>query len=69
MSRIRRFPNSKLNSICSGKLLKLREGLFKQLREREWIFNRMENNLIFLIHKDGAYGLVVTTEDIEWNAC
>jgi len=70
MSGIRRFTNSKLNAIRSGKLLRLREGLYKQLREREreWIFNRMENNLIFLIHKDGAYGLVVTTEDIEWNA-
>lgn len=69
MSRTQRFPSSKVNSILSGKLLKLREGLYKQLRDREWIFNRMENNLIFLIHKNGAYGLVVKTEDIEWNAC
>jgi hypothetical protein len=56
-----------VNSALSGKLLKLREGLYKQLREREWIFNRMENNLIFLLHKNGAYGVVVNTEDIEWN--
>ena len=67
MSRTQRFSNSKLNSILSGKSLKIREGLYKQLREREWIFNRMENNLIFLIHKDGAYGVVVRIEDIEWN--
>ncbi len=67
MSRMERLPDSKLNSILSGKSLKIREGLYKQLREREWIFNRMEKNLIFLIHKNGAYGVVVRIEDIDWN--
>ena len=69
MSRIQRYSNSRLNSILSGKLLKIREGLYKQLREREWIFNRTEDNLIFLIHKNGAYGVVVRVEDIDWNEC
>jgi hypothetical protein len=64
-----RYRKSRLNSILSGKLLKLREGLYKQLRDREWIFNRVENNLIFLIHKNGAYGVVVQMEDIDWNEC
>jgi len=27
----------------------------------------MENNLIFLIHKSGAYGVVVRIKDIDWN--
>lgn len=65
MSRTQRSP--KLNSVLSGKPLRLREGLYKQLQEREWIFNRMENNLIFLIHKSGAYGVVVRIKDIDWN--
>jgi len=69
MSRIERLPDSKLNSLLSGKSLRIREGLYKRLREREWIFNRMENNLIFLIHKNGAYGVVVGIEDIDWNEC
>jgi hypothetical protein len=69
MSKTARLPNSKVNSILPGKLVKIQEGLYKQLREREWIFNRIENNLIFLIHKNGVYGVVVRTEDIEWNAC
>jgi len=69
MSSIERYPKSKLNSILSGKLLRLREGLYKQLRDREWIFNRVENNLIFLIHKNGAFGVVVGIEDIDWNRC
>jgi hypothetical protein len=69
MSTIKRSTKSKLNSIFSRKCLKIREGLYKQLREHEWIFNRTENNLIFLIHKNGAYGVVVGIEDIEWSEC
>jgi hypothetical protein len=65
MSGTQRSP--KLNSVLPGKPLRLREGLYKQLQEREWIFNRMENNLIFLIHKSGAYGVVVRIKDIDWD--
>ena len=50
MSRMQRFQSSKSNSALLGKLLRLREGLYKQLREREWIYNRLENNLLLLIH-------------------
>lgn len=65
MSRIQR--SVKLNSSLAGKLVRLREGMYKQLREREWIFNRVDENSIFLIHKNGAYGLVVGIEDINWD--
>ena len=66
MSHIDSIAKARLKSLPSGKLLKLKDGLYRQLKEREWIFNRTENNLIFLIHKDGAYGVVVRIEDIEW---
>jgi hypothetical protein len=69
MAHIDSVAKSRLNSVSSGKSLKLKDGLYRQLKEREWIFNRTENNLIFLIHKDGAYGVVVRIEDIEWNEC
>ena len=69
MVHIGRVAKSRLNSVSSGKLLKLKDGLYRQLKEREWIFNRTENNLIFLIHKDGAYGVVVRIEDIDWSEC
>ncbi len=59
---------ARLKSVSSGKLLKLRDGLYRPLKEREWIFNRTENDLIFLVNKDGAYGVVVRIEDIEWSA-
>ena len=66
MSHIDSIAKARLKSLPSGKLLKLKDGLYRQLKEREWIFNRTENNLIFLIHKDGAYGVVVRIEDIDW---
>ena len=67
MPKVTRLPNSKVNSIFSGKLLTLREGLYRQLRDREWIFNRAEKGIIFLIHRSGAYGVVVKTGDIDWS--
>ena len=50
-----------------GKPLRLREGVYRQLRDREWVFNRAEKEVIFLIHKSGAYGVVVRVEDIDWD--
>ena len=69
MHPINSVAKSRLNSVSSGKVLKLRDGLYRQLKEREWIYNRTENDLIFLIHKDGAYGVVVRIQDIDWNEC
>ena len=68
MRNIDSVAKARSNSVSSGKLLRLKDGLYRQLKEREWIFNRTENNLIFLIHKEGAYGVVVRNEDIDWNA-
>lgn len=56
-----------LSHIPSGTRLRLRENAYRQLRQREWIFNRTENNSIFLMHEGGAYGLVVEIQDIDWN--
>jgi len=67
MAHIHSVEKARINSVSSGKVLKLKEGLYRQLKEREWIFNRTENDLIFLIHKEGAYGVVVRNEDIEWS--
>ncbi len=69
MPHIESVTKARLKSLSSGKLLKLRDGLYKQLKEREWIFNRTENNWVFLVHKEGAYGVVVRSEDIDWNKC
>ena len=67
MAHIESVGKARINSVSSGQHLRLRDGLYRQLKEREWIYNRTENNLIFLIHKDGTYGVVVRDEDIDWN--
>ena len=69
MAHIDSVTNARLKSLSSGKLLNLKDGLYRQLKDRQWVFSRTENNLIFLIHKDGAYGVVVRIEDIDWNRC
>ena len=67
MAHIDSVTKARLKSLSSGKLLKLKDGLYRQLKEREWIFNRTENNLVFLLHKEGVYSVVVRNEDIDWN--
>jgi hypothetical protein len=47
------------NSISPGKPLKLREGVYKQLKDRDWLFSKFENDTVFLIHASRAYGIVV----------
>jgi hypothetical protein len=69
MAHIDSVTKARLKSLSSGKLLKLKDGLYRQLQEREWIFNRTENNWLFLIHKEGAYAVVVRMGDIDWNEC
>jgi hypothetical protein len=61
-----RVARARLRSFASGEPVRLKESLHRQLKEREWIFHRADNNLIFLVHKDGAYGVVVSIEDIDW---
>ena len=67
MAHVNNVAKARLKSLSSGKLLKLKDGLYRQLKERQWIFNRTENDLIFLIHKEGTYGVVVRIDDIDWN--
>ena len=67
--RTQNTSKSNLSLIPSGKPLKLQEGVYEQLKEREWIFNRAERDIIFLVHKSGAYGVgvAVRNEVIDWD--
>ena len=69
MAHIDSVAKARLKSLSSGNLIKLKDGLYRQLKDRQGIFNRTEGNLMFLIHKNGAYGVVVRNEDINWNEC
>jgi hypothetical protein len=61
-----RSKKSAFRSIPQGKTLRLRQGAFRQLNDREWIFNKMENDTVFLIHESRAYGIAVKISDIDW---
>ena len=56
------------NSLFPGRPLKLREGIYNQLKDREWLFNKFENDTVFLIHSTRAYGIAVRMMDIDWEA-
>jgi hypothetical protein len=60
-------PKSFLRSLSKNKRLKLRVGVYRQLKEREWLFRRIENGIVFLVHHSGVYGLGVKIEDIDWS--
>ena len=57
-----------LNYVAPGTRLRLREDVSQQVKEREWIFNKVKGHTIFLIHETGAYGIVVGIDDIDWTA-
>ncbi len=60
-------PKSFLRSLSSKKRLKLREGVYRHLKEREWLFSRLENDTVFLVHHSGIFGMGVKIEDIDWS--
>jgi len=55
-----------LNYVAPGSRLRLRGDACQQVKEREWIFNNVKDQMIFLIHETGSYGIVVSIEDIDW---
>ena len=55
-----------LNYITPGTRLRLCEDVCQQVEERNWIFVKVKDKTIFLIHETGAYGILVNIEDIDW---
>ncbi len=47
--------------------LKLKEDVHEYLKNREWLFNRMENNMIYLLDESGSFGMAVEIENIDWS--
>jgi hypothetical protein len=54
------------NLIPPGEPLRLREGVYKQLKDRDWLFKKFENDTVVLIHASRAYGIAVRKVDIDW---
>jgi hypothetical protein len=56
------------NYVAPGTRLRLRGGACQQVKDREWIFNKVKDHMIFLIDESGTYGIVVGIEDVDWTA-
>lgn len=56
-----------LNHITPGKRLRLRDNVYRQVKEREWILNKIDSDGVHLLHESRAYGLIVKMEDIDWS--
>ena len=56
-----------LNHITPGKRLRLRDDVYKQIKQREWILNRIDSEGVHLLHESRAYGLIVRIEDVDWS--
>jgi hypothetical protein len=54
------------NYIAPGTRLRLCGEVCQQVKERDWIFNKVKDNMIFLVHETEAHGIVVGIEDIDW---
>ena len=54
------------NYVAPGSRLRLRGEACQQVKEREWIFNEVKDQMIFLIDETGTYGIAVGVEDIDW---
>jgi hypothetical protein len=47
----------------------LRDEVYKNINAREYVHQGTEiDDTIFLLHKNGRYGLYVKVEDIDWDA-
>ena len=53
------------NYVAPGSRLRLRGDVCQQVKDREWIFNKVKDQTIFLIHETGTYGIAVGVEDID----
>ncbi len=60
-------PKSFFEHISPGKRVRLKDNVYRNIKDREWIFNRIEGNEVHLLHESKAYGLIVKIEDIDWD--
>jgi hypothetical protein len=56
-----------LSHISPGKRVRLRDDTYRQIKDREWILNKIDSDGIHLLHESRAYGLIVRMEDIDWS--
>ncbi len=56
------------NYVVPGTRLRLRGDVLQQMKERNWIFIKVKDQMVFLIHETEACTIAVEIEDIDWTA-
>ncbi len=56
-----------LRSLTRNTRLRLKEGVCGYLKTREWFFNRLENDTVYLLDESGVFGMAVRVESIDWS--
>jgi hypothetical protein len=67
LTRFNKPIHSILNHIPPGKRVRLREDVYKRVKQREWILDKIDSEGVHLLHESKAYGLIVRAEDIDWS--
>jgi hypothetical protein len=55
-----------LRLLKPGERLRLKEGALRHVKTREWIFQRIEDEALFLVQENGYYGVFVQSGQIDW---
>jgi hypothetical protein len=55
-----------IRSLTRKTHLRLKEGVSTYLDNRKWLFNRLENDTVYLIDESGVFGMAVKIDNIEW---
>jgi hypothetical protein len=55
-----------LRTLSRNTRLRLKEGVYKSLKNRVWLFHRLENETIYLLDETGMFGIGVKVESIDW---
>ena len=58
---------ARLRSLTRNTRLKLKEDVYRYIKNREWLFNKIENDTVYLLDESGVFGMGVKVENIDWS--
>ena len=61
-----KLSKSCLKSLTRNTRLRLKENACKHLKKREWLFNKLEKDMVYLLDESGLFGMGVRIESIDW---
>ncbi len=55
-----------ISLISRNTRLNLKENVYRYVNKREWLFNRIENDMVYLLDESDLFGMAVKVENIDW---